>query len=123
MVSDAGRLSIAEGRAQVMSSRWAAPGVLHSRTYGSASISLGTTFDDQCRMWLGGARDGPAPRSSIACEGMINMNRQTISALFVTGAMLASGSVASAQRERDDALPRQGACFYEHADYRGQRFC
>lgn len=51
------------------------------------------------------------------------MNGRTTLALFATGAMLASGSVASAQREPGDTLPRQGACFYEHANYRGQYFC
>jgi hypothetical protein len=51
------------------------------------------------------------------------MNGRTRLALFAAGAMLASGSVEGAQRGRDDALPRQGACFYEHANYRGQYFC
>jgi hypothetical protein len=51
------------------------------------------------------------------------MKGRTRLALFATGAILASGSVASAQRGRDDPLPRQGACFYEHANYGGQYFC
>jgi hypothetical protein len=65
----------------------------------------------------------PSPAERRLQGGMTAMNGRTMLALIATGAMLASGSAASAQRERDDTPRRQGACFYEHADYRGQYFC
>jgi hypothetical protein len=44
-------------------------------------------------------------------------------ALMACGGLLATSSTASAQRWGREAEPRNGACFYEDADYGGNYFC
>jgi hypothetical protein len=44
-------------------------------------------------------------------------------AVVVAGAVLAGPSIASAQRFGRERPPRDGVCFYEHADYNGDYFC
>jgi peptidase inhibitor family I36 len=43
--------------------------------------------------------------------------------LIATGAIVAASSPALAQRWGREAVPRAGACFYQHSDYRGDYFC
>ena len=43
-------------------------------------------------------------------------------AIFASGALLATSSPA-VRAKLDVGVPREGACFYEHADYRGDFFC
>lgn len=43
--------------------------------------------------------------------------------LSIVAVVLASTSVAAQVRWGRAAVPRNGACFYEHADYQGQYFC
>src|SRR5262245_1341616 len=44
-------------------------------------------------------------------------------ALMACGGLLATSSTVSAQRWGREAEPRNGACFYEDADYGGNYFC
>jgi len=43
--------------------------------------------------------------------------------LVAVGVVLAASSIATAQRWGSEPTPRDGACFYEHSDYRGDYFC
>ena len=43
--------------------------------------------------------------------------------LFAGGVVLASSSAAMAQRWGSEPTPRDGACFYQDAGYRGEYFC
>src|SRR5688500_20136404 len=54
-------------------------------------------------------------------EGM--MVRRAITAVFACGAILASASPALAQGWTAGPMPRQGACFYQDINFRGQYFC
>lgn len=44
-------------------------------------------------------------------------------AVFAGGALLATASLAQAQNRDQRSMPRDGACFYEDANYRGDYFC
>jgi hypothetical protein len=44
-------------------------------------------------------------------------------ALFASGVLFAASSAATAQRWGSEPPPRNGACFYQDAEYRGQYFC
>lgn len=43
--------------------------------------------------------------------------------VLLAGAVLGASSVAMAQRWGRESRPRDGACFYENSDYRGDYFC
>ena len=51
------------------------------------------------------------------------MVRRAITAGFASGAILASASPALAQGWTGGPMPRQGACFYQDINFRGQYFC
>ena len=51
------------------------------------------------------------------------MIKRTAIAMFAGGAMLATSSTAAAQFSGAGSLPRDGACFYQDINYRGQYFC
>jgi len=84
----------------------------------------GMAFDCICGMSLTLLRASRTmkPRRALLAWRDDDMKGRTMFALFAAGAMLASGSAASAQGGRYDT-PREGACFYEDANYRGQYFC
>jgi hypothetical protein len=51
------------------------------------------------------------------------MIKRTAMAVLAGGAMLATSSTATAQFSGAGPLPRDGACFYQDINYRGQYFC
>jgi hypothetical protein len=51
---------------------------------------------------------------------MVDGKRIVLSAI---AAVVAASSTATAQRWGREGTPRDGACFYEHADYEGEYFC
>jgi len=59
--------------------------------------------------------------SAKGASGMIDGKKMMV--LLASGAMLATSSTVTAQRWGSDRPPRDGVCFYEYADYRGDYFC
>ena len=60
-------------------------------------------------------------RPSLCTRGL--MKRYITIGFLVGAAILAQVSTASAQRWGRDAMPRSGACFYEHINFGGRYFC